>query len=158
MFFGQRGRVYLCSKNPQVTNNNNGFGGTIMQTEPPDKVESCFQVQSYWCCGNLWPQSPDNYSYTKGFLQLWWLFFSWQLSIPRVTDPQHHQTCSRVTCFYNTLSVQTSPLTQSFDCSGVMPGKSFILCMLCVPVRDQISKKIITAYKGVCSFMNKHSF
>lgn len=155
MFFGSR--VYLPSKNPQLTKTKKKRGGRIMQTEPPGKVESCFQLPGHWCCGNLQPRSLDNYSYAKGFLPLW-LFFSWQISIPWVTDTQHHHACSRVTCFYSTRSVQTSPLTQCFDCSGVLPGKSFILCMLCVPVRDLISKKIITAYKGVYSFMNKHSF
>lgn len=156
MFFGPRGRVYLCSKNSWLTKNEKKSGGRIMQTEPADKVESWFQGQSYWCCGNLQPQSPNNYSSTKGFLRLW-LFFSWQISIPWMTDTQQHQACSRVTCFYNTLCVQTSPLTQCFDCRGVMPGKSLIHCVLSVPVRDQISNKIITAYKGVLLWIHTHS-
>lgn len=45
-----------------------------MQTEYPEKVESWFQVQSYWCCDKLQPRSVVNYSYAKEFLQLLLLF------------------------------------------------------------------------------------
>lgn len=145
-----------CSKNPQLTNNKTRVGQELCKLNNQSwELFSSTKLLMLWQPSQ--PQSLGNYSYTKRFLQLW-LFFSWQISIPWVTDIQHHQTCSRVTCFYNRPSVQTSLLTRCLDCSGVMPGKSFILCMLCVPVRDEISKKIITAYKGVCSFMNKHSF
>lgn len=106
MFLGPRDRVYCVLKTHNSPTIKKEWGKDYKNWTTRKGSESWFQVQSYWCCGKLQPQSLVNYSYTEEFLQLF-LLFSWQVRIPWTRDTQHHQYLLP----RDLLLQQTSPLT-----------------------------------------------